>query len=325
MKRTIYILLISILLVSCEKTVVINDPYAAGVCVGEIELGSVEGSLSILVETKGEWRLESDQPWLTLDTKGRSGNGTFTVRYDSNESNASDMRSERTAKVTFHLSEVLKADTLVFVQKGLSDVKLSRKVENDPELKLEYKTEELSELVILCCSSEGDADVNVWIEKQGADVVVLDGVVSGASVDGLQIVGRSYAAESAADEYSDFKALIEQTYNSRPDAGNDWIFAGLMSHHLSSMQTGYAGVPEWYPESAEDQLFRSDIYAWQNNLYDCVWMYNQTYLDRFQDEAGNYCANYIYASPSVFAKAVSAELLEAEGMKHKAIRLTLKY
>lgn len=98
MKRTVYILLMSLLLVSCEKTVLINDPYAAGVCVGEIGLGSVAGSLSILVETKGEWRLESDQPWLVLDTKGRSGNGAFTVRYDSNESNASDMRSERIAR-----------------------------------------------------------------------------------------------------------------------------------------------------------------------------------------------------------------------------------
>lgn len=325
MKRTVYILLMSLLLVSCEKTVVINDPYSPGVCVGEIELGSVEGSLSILVETKGEWRLESDQPWLTLDTKGRSGNGAFTVSYDSNESNASDVRSERTAKVTFHLSEVLKADTLVFVQKGLSDVKLTRTVENDPALKLEYKTEDLSELVVLCCSSEGVADINAWIEKQGADIVVLDGTVSGTSVEGLQVVGRTYAAENAADEYSDFKALLDQTYNSRPDAGDDWIFAGLMSHHLSSMQTGYSEAPDWYPESTEDQLFRSDIYAWQKNLYDCVWMYNQTYLDRFQDEAGNHSGNYIYASPSVFAKAVSAELIAAEGMKHKAIRLTLKY
>ena len=92
------------------------------------------------------------------------------------------------------------------------------------------------------------------------------------------------------------------------------------------MQTDYQKTPEGYPQSTADPRLMSDIYAWQNNLYDCLWMYEQDYVQTWTDDDGNsFCADYIYASVSVFTKVESVELIDVEGLTHKAIRLTLKY
>ena len=92
------------------------------------------------------------------------------------------------------------------------------------------------------------------------------------------------------------------------------------------MQTDYAATPAWYPQTTADSRLRSDIYAWQNNLYDCAWMYKQDYISTWTDAEGNaFCADYVYASVSVFAKVESVELIKVEGLAHKAIKVTLKY
>ena len=92
------------------------------------------------------------------------------------------------------------------------------------------------------------------------------------------------------------------------------------------MQTDYPNTPEWYPQTIADPRVRSDIYAWQNNLYDCVWMYSQDYVTTWTDSEGNsFSADYVYASVSVFSKITSVELIEIPGLDHKAIRIALKY
>lgn len=324
MKKILYMMILSALSCACTKNVEVVEPYSQGVRVGEILLGATQGRVTVSVETEGLWRVVSDQPWLKTDVNGRNGDGAFTVYYESNESDVHVLKQERVAKVAILLDKNMKADTLVFVQRGLYPAKATGKVVNDPALKLEYRIEQQKEVVLVCCNSEGAGDAQAWIETQNADIVVIDGEVKG-EVMGLNVVGCNFADMSEDEEYEAFRTMINSTFNAGPDADDNWIYAGSM-YHLSAMQTDYADTPEWYPVSTEDPRLRSDIYAWQNNLYDCLWMYAQDYVQTWTDVDGNsFCADYIYASVSVFTKVESVELVDVEGLDHKVIRLTLKY
>ena len=324
MKKLLYIILIGLLAASCSKTVVINDPYSPGVCVGEIILGSTEGSMSVSVEADGPWRLECDQDWLRTDVTSRNGDAAFTVYYNSNVSDISDLREARTAKIAILLENSLKADTLVLVQRGLYRVEPAHKVVADPDLVLEYILPQEQLVTLLCCSSEGTADVDAFIAQQNADITIKDGEVTG-EVEGLNVVGCNFAGMSEDEEFEAFRAMVNSTFNAGPDAGDNWIFAGQM-YHLSSMMIGYADTPKWYHQSTTDTRFRSDIFAWQNNLYDCVWMYNQKYVKTYTNSnEESYTADYVYVSPAVFSKVEAVELLDVEGMSHKPIKVTLKY
>ena len=95
MKKYIYMVLLRALLCACTKNVEIIDPYSPGSCIGKIELGAAAGSMSVSVETSGDWRVETADEWLTIDTKGRTGNGAFTVYYESNESDVMTLKSGR--------------------------------------------------------------------------------------------------------------------------------------------------------------------------------------------------------------------------------------
>ena len=324
MKKMLFMVVMSALMCACTKNVEIVDPYSSGVCVGEILLGATPGQVSVSVETKGTWRVESDQPWLKTDVNGRKGDGGFTVYYESNQSDVHDIRQARVAKVAIRMEETMKTDTIVFVQRGLMPATATRKVQKDPALTIEYRIENQKDVVLVCCSSEGEGDVQAWLESQNADVVVLDGTVEGV-VDGLNVVGCNFAGKTDDQKYEEFRSNVETTYNSGPYVGDDWIYAGQM-YHLSAMQTDYPNTPEWYPQTIADPRVRSDIYAWQNNLYDCVWMYSQDYVTTWTDSEGNsFSADYVYASVSVFSKITSVELIEIPGLDHKAIRIALKY
>ena len=324
MKRFLYVALFSVLISACSKDETIVDPYTSGDYIAEIQLGATPGTVSVSIETNGTWRIESDQTWLKTDVTGRKGNGAFTVYYESNQSDVHEIRDTRVAKVAIRLEETMKTDTLVFVQRGLMPADKICEVTDDPAVKVEYRLENLQEIVLVCCSSDGNGDVQSWIESQNADIVVLDGQVNG-QVSGLNVVGCDFAGKSVDEEFEAFRSMIQNTYNSGPDAGDDWIYAGQM-YHLSAMQTDYATTPQWYPQSTEDPRLKSDIYAWQNNLYDCIWMYGQDYMTTWTDTEGNsYCADYVYASISVFAKVESVQLIQVESLTHKAVRITLKY
>ena len=324
MKRFLYVALFSVLISACSKDETIVDPYTSGDYIAEIQLGATPGTVSVSIETNGTWRIESDQTWLKTDVTGRKGNGAFTVYYESNQSDVHEIRDTRVAKVAIRLEETMKTDTLVFVQRGLMPADKICEVTDDPAVKVEYRLENLQEIVLVCCSSDGNGDVQSWIESQNADIVVLDGQVNG-QVSGLNVVGCDFAGKSVDEEFEAFRSMIQNTYNSGPDAGDDWIYAGQM-YHLSAMQTDYATTPQWYPQSTEDPRLKSDIYAWQNNLYDCVWMYSQDYVATYTDpELGAYSADYVYVSPSVFSRIESVELLDIEGLSHKPIKVTFKY
>ena len=324
MKKILFMVVMSALACACNKEVEIVDPYSPGVCVGEVHLGATAGRVSVSIEADGAWRVESDQSWLKTDVNGRKGNGAFTVYYESNQSDVHEIKQSRVAKVAVRLEKTMKTDTLVFVQRGLMPQGAICQVKEDPDLTVEYRVEDLQEVVLLCCSSEGSGDVQTWISSQNADVVILDGQVTG-EVSGLNVEGCNFAGKTVEEEFEAFRSTVQKTYNSGPAAGDDWIYAGQM-YHLSSMQTDYAKTPAWYPQTTSDPRLRSDIYAWQNNLYDCVWMYKQDYISTWTDANGNeFCADYVYASVSVFAKVESVELIEVDGLAHKAIKVTLKY
>lgn len=340
MKRLLYIIMCIAFACACTKTVVITDPYSSGVCVGEILLGSQKGKLSVSVETKDNWRLESDSEWLIADTDGRTGNGAFTVYYTSNESNVQALKSTRTAKLVIHVEESMKADTIYFVQRGLYPVKAVRNITNDPALALEYNLQPENTLTLVCCDIEDAAEVEALTVQHNPDVIVNKGVISFKEGIGhvnnegiglvntgdFKIAGCNYAGMTEDEEYDAFRSLINSTYNAGPDAGDNWIFAGQM-YHLSSMMIGYKGTPDWYPTSTVDSKFRADIFAWQNNLYDCVWMYNQDYVATYTDTDSEraYSADYVYVSPSVFSKIEFVEVMEVDGLEHKPIKVTLKY
>lgn len=325
MNKTIYLFLLCVCVLACKKSIEIVDPYSAGSCVGKIEVGATAGEFTVAVETKGNWRLESQQEWIDFDTYGRTGNGAFTVYFKSNESDILSLKSARIAKVTIRLEEQMRSDTLVFIQQGFYPIEASFNVKDDPALSLEYKTEALTNVTVLCCSSEGTkADMTEWVEAQNADIVVLDGEVSG-KVEGLNVVGCDFKGLTVDQEYEVFRDSLQTTYNSGPGTGDNWIFTGQM-YHLSAVQAGYENTPEWYPSSVNAEEFKSDLYAWQNNLFDAVWMYNQDYVVTYTDaEARAYSADYMYVSSSVLAKTVGVELMDVEGLSHKPIKLTLKY
>ena len=324
MKKYIYMVFCCVLMCACTKNIEIIDPYSLGSCIGKIELDAAAGSISVSVETSGDWRVETADSWLTIDTEGRSGNGAFTVNYESNESDVMTLKSGRVGKVTIRHAESKKIHTLLFVQHGFYPVVSEDEVVNDPAIIIEYKENVKTDVTLICCSSDGEGDVQAWLASQNADVVVLDGAVTGA-IEGLNVRGCNYADMTVEEDYNAFRSLIQQTCNSGPDAGDDWVFAGQM-YHLSAMQAGYAGTPSWYPSKKDAVEFRADLYAWQNNLYDCVWMYLRDYVSTYTDVEGrSYAADYVYASSSVFAKVNSVELLDVDGLSHKAIKITLKY
>ena len=324
MKKYIYMVLLGVLMCACTKNVEIIDPYSPGSCIGKIELGAEAGSLSVSVETNGDWRVETEDEWLTIDTKGRTGDGAFTVYFETNESDVMALKPGRVGKVAIRHAESRKVHTLVFVQQGFYQVESDVEVVSDPAIVLEYKVDVRKDVTLLCCSSEGDGDVMAWLASQDADIVVLDGAVTG-EVKGLNVRGCNYQDKTLEEEFDAFRSLIQSTYNSGPDAGDDWIFAGQM-YHLSAMQTGYDATPSWYPSTTDSEEFRSDLYAWQNNLYDCLWMYKRNYVATYEDENGrSYAADYVYVSSSVFAKVTSVDLLDVSGLSHKVIKITLKY
>lgn len=329
MKKLLFMVVMSTLVCACTKNVEIVDPYSQGVRVGEILLGATQGRVTVSVETEGLWRVESDQPWLTIDVNGRYGDGAFTVYYESNESDVHVLKQERVAKVAIRLEKSMKTDTLVFLQRGLYPAKAPGMVKEDPNVRLEYRLGQHKEVVLVCCCSDGEGDVQAWLETQNADIVVLDGKATPEKFEGLNVVGCNFDEiamnDTSETQFQAFRKLIQQTYNSGPYAGDDWIYAGQM-YHLSAMQTDYQQTPKGYPQSTADPRLMSDIYAWQNNLYDCVWMYTQDYVTTWTDADGkSFSADYVYASVSVFSKITSVELVEIPGLDHKAIKIALKY
>lgn len=332
MKKTFYIITSLFLLAGlCSCGQKDEALFKSGSCIAVAEVSAVEGSLSILVQTSGTWRLGCDEDWLSFDVKGGKGNQAFTISYESNVPDILNLKSARTAKIAISLDEPRVSDTLLFVQRGFLGKDTDAAVKPDSRISLEFDSAAITDGTFVCCSSDGlddDTALRSWLQSVGADAFVLDGAVEGSLPGGvIGIAGRDFEGLSADEEYAAFKAAVDATVNSSFDGGNRWIVAGQM-YHTSSMQTGYPSTPAWYPADAKGRDFRSDRYAWQNNLYDAVWMAKQDYVTTFTDSLSHsYSADYVYVSSSVLGSVSSVELVNAPvaGMTHKAIVLNLKY
>ena len=314
---------------SCEKEGD-TDPFASGTCIAQARVGAGQGSLSVAVETSGMWRLSCSEEWLHFDVEGGVGKQAFTVFYESNSSDIINLKPARVAKIAIKLDSPMVADTLVLVQQGFLGGEIQTTVKPDSRIKLEFDSKAITEATFVCCSSEGlddDTALLAWINGQGADAYVLNGTVNGTLPGGIKVAGCNFAGLSAADEYAAFRAVVDGSVNSSFDSGTEWIVAGQM-YHLSSMQSAYPSTPAWYPADAKGDDFLSDRYAWQNNLYDTVWMSTRDYVSTYTDaEAHSYSTDYVYVSASVLDMISSMSVVAAPvaGMAHKAIVLNLKF
>ncbi len=330
MKRqyAIFIFMAIMLACGCVRTVYV-DPFSPGVNIASVQVCARQGSLSVLVNTQGTWRVSCDQPWIVLDVNGGTGNAAFTVRYASNESDIAVLRTARTARIAVGLDSKMVSDTITVIQQGFISGGIAPQVYDDPDISVEFDSRSLRETSVLCCSMEGveDADREAalsWAAEQ-AEVRVTDGRVYG-ELDGIGIAGCDFAGMDPAAGLIAFKELVDNTLNSPEDTFGKWIICG-QAYHLSMMQAGYPSTPSWYPSDARDAVFDADRFAWQNNLYDILWMKRQDYTVTYTD-AGNrsYQADYMYVSSTLLSDVLDVELLSpVYGMSHSPVKITLKY
>ncbi len=127
--------------------------------------------------------------------------------------------------------------------------------------------------------------------------------------------------------YRQIRRLLEDGYNA-PLSKGKWLIGGTF-WYLSAMETGYPLTPDWYPTDPSASEFDADLYAWKNNLMDCVWMVKRDYTPTYTDDLDmkSWRPSYVYASADAWNAVVSLEVLDAPvaGMKHKPITMTLKY
>lgn len=317
-----------VLLCGCFRTVYV-DPFSPGVNIAGVPVGAQQGSLSVLVNTQGTWRVSCNEPWISLDVNGGEGRAAFTASYASNESDITVRREARTARIIVGLDSKMVSDTITIVQQGFISGGIAVQVYDDPDISVEFDSRALREASVLCCSLEGveSADYESavsWAAEQ-AVVRVIDGRVYGG-LDGIGIAGCDFAGMDAAEELLAFRELIGNTLNSAGDTFGKWIVCG-QTYHLSMMQTGYPSAPSWYPEDARAAIFDADRFAWQNNLYDILWMKLQDYTVTYTDsENRSYQADYMYVSSTLLSDVLDVELLSpVYGMSHKPVKITLKY
>ena len=366
MRRYIYVLLVAVTALSCEKS---GLEIKSGNVLGEIEVAATAGRLTVSVETVGRWIVyeADDAPWVSFDVQGGVGNGAFTVSYQDNMSSVIDAKSSRKARIVVTSEDYAKSDTLNIIQVGFySDIRPSQ-VKPSPEIVLEYVTPETKTMTVVYCSAEGvtDQDTLAFAQWAGQFDVVACGngfimprdVPSGEkytvwTVGDVKFVrdvpsGKKYTLWTVGDvnfvsadlkeafddgeEYEAFLDIIENTYNAQNSPSKwvtKWVIGGQL-YHYSMMQTAYPGTPSWYPEDLDALDFASDRYAWNNNLYDCLWIAEHDFVPTWtsdEDKPKSYMADYVYVSRDVLATICEVRKLDkVHGMTHNPIQITIKY
>ena len=338
MRRYIYMLLVAVTALSCEKS---GLEIKSGNVLGEIEVAATAGRLTVSVETVGRWIVyeADDAPWVSFDVQGGVGNGAFTVSYQDNMSSVIDAKSSRKARIVVTSEDYAKSDTLNIIQMGFySDIKASD-VNPSREIVLEYIAPDTKMLTAVYCSDEGVTDQEALAQwAQQFDVVACgNGFVRPADV----ASGEKYTVCTVGDvnfvsadlkeafddgeEYEAFLDIIENTYNAQ-NSPSKWVIGGQL-YHYSMMQTAYPGTPSWYPEDLDALDFASDRYAWNNNLYDCLWIAEHDFVPTWtSDEDKSYMADYVYVSRDVLATICEVRKLDkVHGMTHNPIQITIKY
>lgn len=337
MKKIIIPIILLFAAVACNKEV---KPFDAGVLLDEVNVPAASGQLSVNVRTAGVWKVYTNDSWLSLDVQGGNDGGAFTVHYDANTSNVSDIRSARRGSVIIVGEQSYKSDTLAIIQQGFcSEVREGLKG-SDTSLSIELEQPEIKTLKVLYCSAEGlssSAELKAWAQGKGFDVVacgkdfllpessspvaLIGGLASMLEYEGLNFVTADFGSPRN-DEKDIFVSLTDTTYNAQ-DAPANWVIGGQF-YHYSMMQAGYSNTPSWYPKDD----FQADRYAWTNNLCDVAWMSKRNYFSTWTDSQGqSYSADYVYVSRSVLNYVYAVEVIDAPltGMAHKPISITLKY
>ena len=336
MKKLLYILTISIAAFSCGKS---GLEIESGNVIGEIEVTAFAGKMTVSVETVGRWIVNEagNASWISFDVQGGIGKGAFTVSYEANMSSVVDMKASRKARIVVTSEDYAKSDTLNIIQQGFySDITASV-VNPSAEIVLEYVESPSKTLSVVYCSSDGVSDLdklNAWADQ--FDVVACGngfikpyvestGVFARCSVDDVNIVSTdlfSYLEEGKNFEM--FKDIVDATYNAY-NSPSKWIIGGQL-YHYSMMQVGYQSTPSWFPSDIDENVFDSDRYAWNNNLYDTVWMSVRDYVSTWNDDTKSYMADYAYVSRDVLATICKVEILDkVYGMTHSPVKLILKY
>lgn len=335
MRRIISLVILLAAAAGCTK----ETSLEGGQLIGEINVTAASGSVSVSVETTGRWKVyeAEESGWIGFDVEGGVGKGAFTVYYESNMSDVVTLKSSRKALIVIASEDHMKADTLSLVQQGFHSVHAPSEVGSDKDIVIEFEEHEATEVSVVFCSADGlDSydELKAWAISTGCDVVACENAFlvpqmeeSILKTGDLNIVTAdlsAFAGDGNA-EHEAFVNLVESTYNS-PSASSRWIIGGQFFHY-SMMQSGYDRTPSWYPENPEDSRFASDRYAWNNNLYDCVWMTYRDYVSTYSAGGKEYMADYIYVSRDVLATVYSVEVLDKPlpGMKHNPLKVTLKY
>ena len=337
MKKFIYLIIIAVAALSCSKS---GLDIKSGNVLGEIEVAASAGSITVSVETVGRWIVyEADNvSWLSFDVQGGVGKGAFTASYEANLSSVVDAKSSRKARIVVTSEDYAKSDTLNIIQMGFySDIRPSE-VKPSGDIVLEYVTPETKTLTVVYCSAEGVTDQEAlaqWAEQfdvvacgnsfirpavgsEDKFAVCTVGDVNFVSADLGQVFNEG-------KEYEAFVDIIEKTYNAQ-NSPSKWVIGGQL-YHFSMMQTAYPATPSsWYPSDIDASEFDSDRYAWNNNLYDCLWMSERDFVTTWTSKAGSYMADYVYVSRDVLATISQVQKLEpVHGMTHNPVKITLKY
>ena len=210
MKTRIFILLTAAALAfSCSGKTEVIPAFKAGNPVAVCHVGASGGEVSVLVETKGQWRIRTSDSWISTDVPGGSGRGAFTFSYASNQSDILNLRPGRVGRIAICMEESGRADTLLVDQRGFLTPAAAISVVASPDLKLEFEDPATLDVKLLVASSEGASSASVadWVQSYGAAVSVLDGVVSG-SVDGLNVLGCCFEGESRDQEFASFREKV---------------------------------------------------------------------------------------------------------------------
>lgn len=306
---------------ACSKTEG-TDSFSPGVCVAECQVGSAAGSRSVLVETAGTWRIRCDATWLETDVKGGVGRGAFTFRYRSNEADVLRQTGSRVGRIAICLDEGGRADSLRIVQHGFLSKESKGTVGQDPALRLEFDNPPVKRVSLLVVNTDGHATAEEWAQGK-ADILVVDGIVRG-DCDGMCIKGCNLTGLGTDTEYATFRRLVDDGFAGSPVDG--WMLCGTMNHY-SMMQTGYPETPQWYPSDARSDEFRSDRYAWQNNLFDLLWMKNRAWFSTWTDDGGRaWAADYLYVSSAMLRQVAEVDILDIPlpEMKHHPLRVIFR-
>ena len=339
MRRIVLITAVALVVGACTKE---SSPIAPGLLIGEIRVGAQPGSVSVSVETTGRWKVcvDGTAGWVGTDVICGKDNGAFTLNYDSNTSDMSDIRPSRRARILLITEEQSRCDTLLLLQRGFGSNLPSCKVSDAPGVKIEFQVPALRTMEIAYCSAAGlEAESALAQWASSFDVVACGDhclepeagtPIPGADASVITFGGINFvAADFSSSENKDamFRELLEQTINTA-GAGADWVVGGQF-FHLSMMQSGYSKTPAWYPKDSSDAAFESDKYAWTNNMYDCLWLSEQNYISTWTDaESGHsYQADYAYVSRTILSKVVGVKLADkpVSAMEHRPIVLTLEY